>query len=53
MKLMQDDKTWLHVQNDVHILLLQPLDLHCAESTLHHERNVREEQHHICGANKQ
>jgi len=28
-------------------VLLQPLRWRCAECAVHHERNVREEQHHI------
>ena len=32
--------------------LLQPLRWCCVECVIHHERDVREEQH-ICGANKQ
>jgi len=42
-------------QRSGHMLLLQPLSWRCAEYAVHHERNVREEQHHIhiCGANKQ
>jgi len=35
------------------LVLLQPLRWRCAECAVHHEWNVREEQHpHICGANK-
>jgi len=34
--------------------LLQPLRWRCVECVVHHERDVREEQHrYICGANKQ
>jgi len=29
--------------------VLQPLRWRCAECAVHHERNVREEQHHISG----
>jgi len=33
---------------------LQPLGWHCVECAIHHERDVREEQHpYVCGANKQ
>jgi len=36
------------------VVLLQPLDWRCVECAIHHERDVREEQHpYICGANKQ
>ena len=36
------------------LLLLQPLRWHCVECAVHHERNVREDQHHyISGVNKQ
>jgi len=31
----------------LYLLLLQPLRWRCAEWAIHHERNVREEQHHI------
>jgi len=35
-------------------MLLQPLCWRCVECVIHHERDVREEQHpYICGANKQ
>ena len=35
-------------------MLLQPLRWRCAECAIHHERDVREEQHpYIRGANKQ
>ena len=30
-----------------HLVLLQPLRWRCAECAIHHERIVREEQHHI------
>ena len=33
-------------------VLLQHLSWRCAECATHHERNVREEQHHVYGANK-
>ena len=29
------------------VVLLQPLGWRCAECAIHHERTVREEQHHI------
>jgi len=31
----------------IKLVLLQPLRWHCAECAVHHERNVREEQHHM------
>ena len=31
----------------IHLVLLQPLRWRCAECAIHHERIVREEQHHI------
>ena len=34
--------------------MLQPLGWRCVECAIHHERDVREEQHpYICGMNKQ
>jgi len=36
------------------LILLQPLLWRCAECAIHHERDVREEQHpHVCSTNKQ
>jgi len=35
------------------MLVLQPLWWRCVERVIHHERDVREEQQYICGANKQ
>jgi len=34
-------------------VLLQPLRWRCVECVIYHKWDVREEQHHICGANKQ
>jgi len=35
-------------------LLLQPLRWRCIDIVIHHDRDVREEQHHyICSASKQ
>ena len=33
--------------------LLQPLRWCCVDCVIHHERDVREEQKYVCGANKQ
>jgi len=35
------------------MVLLQPLRWRCVECVIHHERDVREEQQHVCGTNKQ
>jgi len=44
-----------HKGNEIWLLkLLQPLRWRCAERMIHHERDMREEQHpYICCANKQ
>jgi len=46
---------WIgHMDTAVSIGVLQPLRWRCVECVIHHERDVREEQHpYISGANKQ